>query len=256
MTSGNSARNTVSIRNQHLSPWNIFSALLLIPDEATLSMARRVMESFGINVFAASSVLDAERILNNTRLDLAVCDFEMPFAADLSVLQPSSRWRGLSIGLMPTARLDNSSQKRVQIRIPKPVSVDMLVRSLKASYTKMAQQRIAAYRHTLPVKMVSGTLAHRGWQRTLQQVSVLNMSETGLCLNAAEPLPHGASIRMNLMLPETPSSLHASGHVVWSHSSGRAGVAFDGATGPEMRKLQEQLKMWLPRELGIVARTA
>jgi len=82
------------------------------------------------------------------------------------------------------------------------------------------------------------------------------MSQTGLCLNAAEPLPHGASIRMNLMLPETPSSLHASGHVVWSHSSGRAGVAFDGATGTEMRKLQEQLKMWLPRELGIVARTA
>ena len=204
-------------------------------------MARRVMESFGISVFAASSVLDAERILHNTRLDLAICDFEMPCAADLSVLQASSRWRGLSIGLMPTARLDHSSHKRIQIRLPKPVSVDMLVRSLKASYTNMAQQRIAAYRHTLPVKLVSGTLAHRGWQRTLQQVNVLNVSQTGLCLNAAEPLPHGAAIRMNLMLPETPSSLHASGHVVWSHSSGRAGVVFDRAAGPEMKKLQERL---------------
>ena len=180
----------------------------------------------------------------------------MPCAADLSVLQASSRWRGLSIGLMPSARLDHSSHKRIQIRIPKPVSVDMLVRSLKASYTNMAQHRIAAYRHTLPVKLVSGTLAHRGWQRTLQQINVLNVSRTGLCLNAAEPLPHGAAISMNLVLPETPSSLHASGHVVWSHTSGRVGIAFDGAASPEMKKLQERLNAWLPRELGMMARTA
>src|SRR5947199_4015930 len=135
---------------------------------------------------------------------------------------------------MPTARLDNSSHKRIQIRIPKPVSVDMLVRSLKASYTNMAQRRIAAYRHTMPVKLVSGTLAHRGWQRTLQQVNVLNVSQTGLCLNAAEPLPHGASLTMTLVLPEASASLHASGSVVWSHSSGRAGVCFDRADCPEM----------------------
>ena len=254
--SSNVARDNTSSRNRHFSPWNVFSALLLLPDEGSLNMARRVMESFGISVFAASSVLDAERILLNSRLDLAICDFEVPCAADLSVLQASSRWRGLSIGLMPTARLDHSSHKRIQIRLPKPVSVDMLVRSLKASYTNMAQQRIAAYRHTLPVKLVSGTLAHRGWQRTLQQVNVLNVSQTGLCLNAAEPLPHGAAIRMNLMLPETPSSLHASGQVVWSHSSGRAGVVFDRAPGPEMKKLQERLKNWLPRELGMLARVS
>jgi CheY-like chemotaxis protein len=256
MSSSNLAREISSSRNQHFSPWNVFSALLLLPDESSLSMARRVMESFGISVFAASSVLDAERILHNTRLDLAICDFEMPCAADLSVLQASSWWRGLSIGLMPTARLEHSSHKRIQIRIPKPVSADMLARSLKASYTNMAQRRIAAYRHSLPVKLVSGTLAHRGWQRTLHQVNVLNVSQTGLCLNAAEPLPQGAAIKMNLALPETPSSVHASGNVVWSHSSGRAGIAFDRAAGPEMKKLQERLNAWLPRELGMVARTA
>ncbi|HSK45779.1 MAG TPA: hypothetical protein VLA83_18015, partial [Candidatus Binatia bacterium] len=169
MSSGNLPREITSTRNRHFSPWNVFAALLLVKDEPTLSMARRVMESFGVSVFPASSVLEAEKILHHTRLDLAISDFEMPLIADLSLLQASSHWRGVSIGLMPTARLDHSSHRRVQIRIPKPVSVDMLVRSLKASYTNMAQQRIAAYRHTMPVKLVSGTLAHRGWQRTLQQ---------------------------------------------------------------------------------------
>ena len=256
MSSGNLARNIASGRSRYFSPWNIFSALLLLPDEASLNMARRVMESFGISVFAASSVLEAERILHHTRLDLAICDFEVPCAADLSLLQASSRWRGLSIGLMPSARLDQSRHKRIRVRIPKPVSVDMLVRSLKASYTNMAQHRIAAYRHTMPVKLVSGTLAHRGWQRTLQQASVLNVSQTGLCLNAAEPLPHGAAISMNLLLPETSFAVHATGNVVWSHTSGRAGIVFDRSAGPELKKLQERLNTWLPRELGMVARTA
>lgn len=256
MSSGNLARETTSSRNRHFSPWNVFSALLLLQDEPTLSMARRVMESFGVRVFPASSVLEAERILHHTRLDLAICDLDVPCVTDLSLLQPSSHWRGLTIGLMPTARLDHVNPKRLQIRITKPVSVDMLVRSLKASYTNMAQNRIAAYRHTLPVKLVSGTLAHRGWQRTLHQVSVLNVSQTGLCLNASEPLPQGASISMNLMLPESSSALHASGNVVWSHTSGRAGIAFDRSAGPEMKKLQERLNTWLPRELGVVARTA
>ncbi|MGZ4888385.1 MAG: PilZ domain-containing protein [Candidatus Angelobacter sp.] len=254
MSSSNLAHNIVSSRTKHFSPWNVFSALLLLPEEASLSVARRVMESFGICIHAASSMLEAEKILHSTRLDLAICDFDVPCAADLSLLQTSSRWRGLSIGLMPTARLDQSSHKRIQIRVPKPVSVDMLVRSLKASYTNIAQQRIATYRHTVPVKVVAGTLSHRGWQRTLHQVSVLNVSQTGLCLNAPEPLPHGASVTMSLVLPENPSSLHASGNVVWSHSSGRAGVAFDRADCPEMKKLQERLNTWLPRELGMVAR--
>ncbi|HSK42709.1 MAG TPA: hypothetical protein VLA83_02355, partial [Candidatus Binatia bacterium] len=77
-----------------------------------------------------------------------------------------------------------------------------------------------------------------------------------LCLNAAEPLPHGAAISMNLMLPESTSVLHASGNVVWSHTGGRSGIVFDRQAGPELRKLQDRLNSWLPRELGMVARTA
>jgi hypothetical protein len=132
----------------------------------------------------------------------------------------------------------------------------MLVRSLKASYTSMAQQRIATYRHTVPVKLVTGTIKHRGWQRPLHQVNVLNMSQTGLCLNAVEPLPHGASVTMNLSLAESSFSMHATGNVVWTHTNGRAGVAFERSACPEMKKLQERLNAWLPRELGMVARSA
>jgi CheY-like chemotaxis protein len=256
MNSGNLACNNSPKPAKAFAPWNVFSALLLVPEEASLVMARRALDGFGIRVYPAFSIAEAEQIVRSTRVDLAVCDFDVPGASELELLQPASRWRGVALGLMPNSRLEQSSYKRLQLRVPKPVSVDMLVRSLRASYTPMAQQRIATYRHTLPVKLVSGTLNHRGWQRTLHQVNVLNVSRTGLCLNAAEPLPHGASLTMSLVLPETSTSLHASGNVVWSHSNGRAGVCFDRAEGPEMKRLQERLNDLLPRELGLVARTA
>lgn len=254
MRSSNLARNITPRRARVFAPWNVFSALLLLPDQQSHGMMKRVFESFGINVHAASSVAEADQVTRSTRIDLAICDFDVPRADQLALLQPSTHWRGVTVGLMPTARLDQSSRKRVQLRVPKPVSVDMLVRSLKASYTSMAQQRIATYRHTVPVKLVAGTLNHRGWQRTLHHVNVLNVSQTGLCLNAAEPLPHGASVTMSLVLPESAFSLHASGNVVWTHTSGRAGVAFERSACPEMKKLQERLNAWLPRELGMVAR--
>ena len=256
MRSSNLARNILPMRPPLFAPRNVFSALVLLPEEQSLGMVRRVLEGFGINVHAASNVVEAEQVLRSTRLDLAICDFGVPDAGQLALLQPSTRWRGVTVGLMPSSRLDQSSRKRIQLRVPKPVSVDMLVRSLKASYTSMAQQRIATYRHTVPVRLAAGTLNHRGRQRTLHQVSVLNLSQTGLCLNAAEPLPHGASLAMSLVLPEGASTLHATGNVVWSHTSGRTGIAFDRPACPEMKKLQERLNTWLPRELGIVARLA
>jgi len=256
MNSGNLAHNHSPRPTKAFAPWNVFSGLILVPEESSLGMARRVLEGFGIRVYPAFSIPEAEQIVHSTRIDLAICDFDVPRAGELEMLRPSSRWHGIAVGLMPGSRLEHSSHKRLQLRVPKPVNADMLVRSLRASYTPMAQQRIATYRHNVPVKLVSGTLNHRGWQRTLHQVNVLNVSETGLCLNASEPLPHGASLTMTLVLPEASASLHASGSVVWSHSSGRAGVAFDRSECPEMKRLHEKLNACLPRELGIVARSA
>lgn len=253
MRSSNLARSITPRQTKLFAPWNVFSALLLLPDQHSHGMMKRVFEGFGIKVHPASSVAEADQVARSTRIDLAICDFDVPRADELALLQPSTSWRGVTVGLMPSARLDHSSRKRVQFRVPKPVSVDMLVRSLKASYTSMAQQRIATYRHTLPVKLVGGTLKHRGWQRTLHQVNVLNVSQTGLCLNSAEPLPYGASVTMSLVLPESSNSLHASGNIVWTHTSGRAGVAFERSACPEMKKLQERLNAWLPRELGLAA---
>ena len=176
--------------------------------------------------------LKRSRILRNTRLDLAVCDFDMPCAADLGLLQPASRWRGVSIGLMPTPALITPATSASRSACQKPVSVDMLVRSLKASYTNMAQQRIAAYQ-----AYVAGEISFRD-ARASWLAAHAAAGERAQCKpdrplpECRRALPHGAAISMKLMLPESSASLHASGNVVWSHTSGRAGIALIVRTWP------------------------
>jgi hypothetical protein len=256
MRSDNRAQNIAPVRTKTFAAWNLFSALLLLGEKESSGLVRRILANYGINANSTLSVTDADQITRGSRIDLVVCDLDLLGTNQLACLQPSTGWRGMAIGLMPGAHADYTLNRRIHLRLAKPLSVDMLVRGLKASYSNMAQRRIATFRHNVPARVIAGTLNHRGWQRTLHQVNVINLSQTGLCLSAAEPLPHGASLTMNLALPEISYSLHASGNVVWSHSSGRTGIVFDHADCPEMRRLHERLNHWLPRELGLVARLA
>src|ERR1700704_5227418 len=106
MNSGNLARNIMPKRAKVFAPWNVFSALLLLPEQQS-TMVKRVLEGFGMDVHSASGISEADQIVRSTRLDLAICDFDVPRAGELTLLQPSTRWRGVTVGLMPTARLDD-----------------------------------------------------------------------------------------------------------------------------------------------------
>lgn len=236
------------------APWNLFSALLLMPEQRSAIGVQKVLRDYGITVNTASGVVEVAQLMRSRRLDLLVFDSDVPWVEQLACLSPATNWRGVAIAMSSLARRQGSGGRRVHFTLSKPLTADLLVRALKAAYTNLAQQRIATYRHSIPARLVSGTLNHRGWQRTLHQVNVLNLSQTGLCLNAAEPLPHGASLSMSLTLPESAYSVHASGNIVWSHSNGKTGISFDRVSGPEMKKFQEHLNEWLPPELGLVAR--
>lgn len=70
---------------------------------------------------------------------------------------------------------------------------------------------------------------------------ILDISERGMCIQTATPLPRNLSLPMVLDLAETKSYLHTTGTVVWADSSGRAGISF-----PEMPgESRQQLKEWL-----------
>jgi GAF domain/PilZ domain/Sel1 repeat len=70
---------------------------------------------------------------------------------------------------------------------------------------------------------------------------ILDISERGMCIQTASPLPRNLTLPMVLDLAETKAYLHTMGTVVWTDPAGRAGISF-----PEMPgESRQQLKEWL-----------
>lgn len=75
----------------------------------------------------------------------------------------------------------------------------------------------------------------------LELCEILNISETGTCIQAPGPLKVNRLLPLALDLSETGDRIHTTGHVVWSEGSGRAGIRFPKL--PEASLVQ--LRRWL-----------
>lgn len=75
----------------------------------------------------------------------------------------------------------------------------------------------------------------------LDLCEILNISETGMCIQATSQLKTNRLLALCLELSETGARIHVVGHVVWSEASGKTGIRF-----PEMSEsCHAQLQQWL-----------
>ncbi len=70
---------------------------------------------------------------------------------------------------------------------------------------------------------------------------ILNISESGTCIQAPGPMRVNRLLPLVLDLSETDTRIHTTGHVVWAESSGKTGIRFPDL--PEVSLLQ--LQRWL-----------
>src|SRR5215472_1278912 len=75
----------------------------------------------------------------------------------------------------------------------------------------------------------------------LELCEILNISETGACIQASWPMKANRLLPLCLDLSATGAKVHVVGHVVWSDPSGRTGIRF-----PQMSEASRgQLRDWL-----------
>jgi CheY-like chemotaxis protein len=225
---------------------NFFSALFLTRDDSRLEPTRKIFEEFGIELHATQSLAEVDQWVRSHRVDLVLCDCDVHGAFQLECLQPNARWRGIAMVILRGHQARELRGKRVHFMVAKPFTADVLARSVKAAYTTMAMQRFATYRHPLALKPLAGTLYYRGYQRALPHTSISNLSQTGLCLSGPEPLPQGALVTLNFLLPESDEPLYVIGTVIWSDVSGRSGVRFNRLPAQQEKRLKESLKPRVP----------
>jgi GAF domain/PilZ domain/Sel1 repeat len=70
---------------------------------------------------------------------------------------------------------------------------------------------------------------------------ILDLSEDGMSIQTSSALEVDRDLNFSLDLSETKAHLHAPGQVVWSDSSGRAGIRFAKLSGQTLRQVKEWL---------------
>jgi hypothetical protein len=89
-------------------------------------------------------------------------------------------------------------------------------------------------------------------QLSLNGVTILNLSKTGLGMMAGRMLPLGSTIQLSFPMPETNELVSLSGSVVWACDNGRAGIRFNHAPASEQQKLNSWIEGKLPMEPDFV----
>jgi GAF domain/PilZ domain/Sel1 repeat len=70
---------------------------------------------------------------------------------------------------------------------------------------------------------------------------ILDISEAGMSIQTSSPLPAERDLRLCLDLSETKAQIRTRGQVVWSDTSGRAGIRFAQLPGNSLKQLKEWL---------------
>ncbi len=217
------------------------SVLLLSTDAAVLGMTNKIFDDYGFSVSAAKSAPEADALIKRTSFDLAVFDNDVPGAFNLAPQKISAQNRDLQ-------------GKRVHFVVQKPFSADLFLKSLRAAYGVMLREKRAAHRQEVDRPASSTTLVHEGSQRSLPRVTILNVSKTGIGLDAREMLPQGSTIQLSFQLPETDETVQVSGKIIWTCQNGKAGVRFTHFLPADQKTLHTWIDSKLPGDNDFVPR--
>jgi hypothetical protein len=222
------------------------SALVLSnPESATL--VKSILVAHGFHVLNADNAGVAMDLCKRQRFDLAVYDTEVSGTLGLVGNGSPAFLPRVAIGLLPAT--DRPISARLHFLVRKPVGKELFSRTVKAAFAPIAADRRASLRQQVSVPASECAVFYHGGRRNLEQVRVVNLSLSGMCLHAPEMLPQGASIEAAFALPGTDRMVRTVGRIVWAHSSGRCGIQFEQLNPSEQQKLEDWLDAVLPGSL-------
>ena len=213
-----------------------FSALLLAKADHA-AVVKRVLVSHGFDVLYLANAVAASELSKHRRFDLAIYDEDVRGALELGDHSGASLHR-VGIGLLAESR-SNSAGARLHFTMRKPLNTDLLDKTVKAAFAPIAADRRASFRHDADIKEVSCVLHQFGKSRDLNGATVVNLSLTGLCIQANEMLPQSSRIELVFSLPSSYGEVHLFGEIIWSHSCGRSGVKFTSISPLHRHKLED-----------------
>jgi CheY-like chemotaxis protein len=216
-----------------------FHALLVSKDEEAAAVLTPVLSRCGVAI-ACCGYPEALCRLTEEKFDCVIVDFDDPHSAALvlqNAHQAASGVKAITVALLSDkAKVRNVFGAGANFVLYKPISTEQAETSLRAATALIKRERRRSFR--VPVQVPIQIQVENG--PPLESI-LLDLSEDGMDVLAAQPLCPGATIGARFNLPDSDTEIQASGQIAWASPNGQAGVRFIDL--PE--NLRNMLKAWV-----------
>ena len=214
-------------------------ALLVSKDDEAAEVLSSILAGFGMAVERFSDSEIALQRLGEQRFDSLIVDFDEPEIARqlLKTLPQAKPGALITIALLSDpGAIRQILQDGAKFILHKPVAPEQAEGTLRAATSLLRRERRRSYR--VPVQAPVQLSVPGGEQ--IEGI-LLDLSQTGMDVLAAQPLAPSALIGLRFTLPDGSVEIDAHGEVAWANSNGQSGVRFIDV--PESQA--EQLKTWV-----------
>ena len=225
-----------------------FSALLISNDASAVGVTGKILDEYNVRVDVVKTAPDMAKLMQHRRYDLAVYDHDVPGATELAALHWVRNRPRLAMALVGGGRVKELKGRPIHLVVSKPFTPDLFVKSIRAAYSLILKDRRAAFRCPVEIEASSATLVFAGGVRRLENIKVVNLSQSGLRIQGAESLPKGALLAIDFLLPETKKLVRTKGAIVWSDESGTAGIKFAEIPALDRQNLCDWLSARIPTD--------
>ncbi|MBZ5547180.1 MAG: PilZ domain-containing protein [Acidobacteriia bacterium] len=219
----------------------ILQALLVSKDDQAAETLIQALAQFGVAVDRSSAADVAQARLAEERFDQVIVDFDDPETA--AALLEACRQPGPDrTAPVTVALVHDASQIRsilgsgAHFILTKPISPEQAESTLRASTALLKRERRQSFRVA-----VQAAISIRMDDSTVLEGILLDLSNGGMDVLAAKPLPSAALVRFTFELPESGIILEGDAEVAWGSPNGQTGLRFLDMDP----KVREQLREWL-----------
>jgi CheY-like chemotaxis protein len=216
-----------------------FQALLVCQDDDIAAVLTPVLSGFGVGA-QCCSYPEAMVLLSEQRFDAVVVDFDDPHSAALilqNAYQASPRKNAVTVALLSDrSKVRNVFGAGANFVLYKPISQEQAQASLRAATALIKRERRRSFR--VPIQVPVQLRVQNGPE---MEGILLDLSEDGLDVLAAQPLCPSATISAHFALPDQNAPLQLQGEVAWANPNGQSGVRFVDLS----ENLRSTLKAWV-----------
>jgi CheY-like chemotaxis protein len=208
-------------------------------DQQSVDILRHALEQLSTTLEVCRGLNSGQDVLQSQKYDGVIVDCD-DLRGGLSLLQElrrtASNKTSVSFAMLNGSSTKTAFEMGANFVLQKPLVPITTLRCFSAAFGQMTREKRRYYR--VPVEMPVRVVFEEGREI---HASATNISEGGMAIAIADPLPKKEISLVQFTLPTTSNTLQAKAVLAWADGSGHAGLRFLNL--PQLS--QEHLERWL-----------